>query len=126
MLYFFDPHNSIKARFCISITKIFLNSKFVMVCHCDYMQTIVIIIFSFSDKTKLTLLESQAKLIDIMEAYKKGASLTDVERMHNEWKILYQVSDLEAKVIQCQCNFNCICIFFIYIFISHHLYHLVN
>lgn len=41
-----------------------------------------------------------------MEAYKKGASLTDVERMHNEWKILYQVSDLEAKVIQYQCNFN--------------------
>lgn len=52
---------------------------------------------STADKTKLTLLESQAKLIDIMEAYKKGASLTEVEKMHNEWKTLYQVSDLEAK-----------------------------
>ncbi|XP_054706484.1 uncharacterized protein LOC129216299 [Uloborus diversus] len=50
-----------------------------------------------AEKTKLTLLESQAKLIEIMEAYKKGASLTEVEKLHNEWKVLYQVSDIEAK-----------------------------
>ncbi|KAG8182733.1 hypothetical protein JTE90_026184 [Oedothorax gibbosus] len=48
-------------------------------------------------KAKITLLESQAKLIEIMEAYKKGASLTEVERLQNEWKSFYQVSDAEAK-----------------------------
>nr|XP_042904506.1 uncharacterized protein LOC107451770 isoform X2 [Parasteatoda tepidariorum]XP_042904507.1 uncharacterized protein LOC107451770 isoform X2 [Parasteatoda tepidariorum] len=50
-----------------------------------------------AERAKLSLLESQAKLIEIMEAYKKGASLTDVEKMHNEWKTRYQVSDMEAK-----------------------------
>ncbi|CAL1285067.1 unnamed protein product [Larinioides sclopetarius] len=60
--------------------------------HLDSMKTV-----SSSEKAKLSLLESQAKLIEIMEAYKKGASLTDVERMHNEWKQYYEVSDLEAK-----------------------------
>lgn len=52
---------------------------------------------SQGDKAKLALLESQAKLIEIMEAYKKGASLIEVEKLHNEWKAMYQVSDAEAK-----------------------------
>lgn len=55
--------------------------------------------FFAEPKAKITLLESQAKLIEIMEAYKKGASLTEVERLQNEWKTYYQVSDAEAKVI---------------------------
>ena len=59
-----------------------------------------------------------------MEAYKKGASLTEVERMHNEWKILYQVSDLEAKVnySNYEFKFNCksflkYCKFYVFILV---------
>ncbi|XP_035223036.1 uncharacterized protein LOC118195812 isoform X2 [Stegodyphus dumicola] len=52
---------------------------------------------SQKERAKLSLLESQAKLIEIMEAYKKGASLIEVEKLHNEWKTFYQVSDADAK-----------------------------
>ncbi|GFY75200.1 phosphoinositide 3-kinase adapter protein 1 [Trichonephila inaurata madagascariensis] len=60
--------------------------------HLDSMKSI-----NSAEKAKLSLLESQAKLIEIMETYKKGASLTEVEKLHNEWKLYYEVSDHEAK-----------------------------
>ncbi|GIY39340.1 phosphoinositide 3-kinase adapter protein 1 [Caerostris extrusa] len=65
--------------------------------HLDSMKSVNSIGLYKLKKAKLSLLESQAKLIEIMEAYKKGASLTEVEKMHNEWKQFYEVSDSEAK-----------------------------
>lgn len=60
--------------------------------HLDSMKSV-----NSAEKAKLSLLESQAKLIEIMETYKKGASLTEVEKLHNEWKLYYEVTDQEAK-----------------------------